>query len=69
MNDVFVYVVEWLPMLLLLGVLLFIMMRAGRIGPKDYIGLVSAQLEETRRQNEILERIAVALEKSTIARS
>ena len=47
----------------MIGVLLFIMMRTGV--PKDYSAMASAQLEETRRQTQILDRIATALEKAT----
>jgi len=63
MDAIFVYLIEWLPLLIMIGVLLFIMMRTGV--PKDYSAMASAQLEETRRQTQILDRIATALEKAT----
>jgi len=63
MDGFLVYLIEWLPLFVLIGVLLFIMMRTGL--PKDYSAMASAQLEETRRQTQILDRIASALEKAT----
>ena len=53
--------IEWLPLLLIFALLL--LFARGRQG--DYVKLITAQVEETRRQNHILERIAVALERDT----
>ena len=63
MDGILIYLIEWLPLIVMIGVLLFIMMRTGV--PKDYAAMASAQLEETRRQTQILDRIATALEKAT----
>jgi hypothetical protein len=62
MDRILAFAIEWLPMLVFVGLLMFLVMRAGRV-PKDYVSLASAQLDETRRQNQILDRIATALEK------
>ena len=63
MDALLIYAIEWLPLFVLIGMLLFIVMRTGL--PKNYSAMASAQLDEIRRQNAILERIATALEKGT----
>jgi preprotein translocase subunit YajC len=50
---------NWLPLLVLFAVLIFLM-GSKRVG---YQKAISDQLDEVRRQNQILERIAIALEK------
>ena len=47
--------INWFPMLLLIGVWIYFMRRHG--------GQSNPTLLEIRRQNEILERIATAIEK------
>src|SRR5262245_43407317 len=65
MDAIVFYLIEWMPLLIMIGLLLFIVMRTGRSVPKDYLAMATAQLDEMRRQNQTLERIAAALEKAT----
>ncbi len=56
--------INMLPILLLIGVWIFFMKRMSKASPavKTQLECMTAQLEETRRMNQALERIAVALE-------
>lgn len=53
-----------LPILLLIGVWIFFMKRMSKASPAvtTQLDCMTAQLEETRRMNQTLERIAAALE-------
>ena len=67
MNEWSSLLVSWLPFLLLIGVWLWFsrtggMKARGRSGI-TMIELYEQQVEETRRMNATLERIAVAMEK------
>jgi ATP-dependent Zn protease len=67
MNEWLSLLVSWLPLLLLIGVWFWLsrsagMKARGRSGI-TIIELYEQQVEETRRMNVTLERIAVALEK------
>ena len=55
--------VNWFPLLLLIGVWIFYMQRGGSSGPTISRGMAE-QLTELRRQSEALERIARALEET-----
>lgn len=63
MDEILAFAIAWLPMLVIVGLLMFVVMRTGRV-PKEYAVLASAQLEEARRQTQSLDRIATALEKA-----
>ena len=63
MDDILAFAITWLPMILIIGLLMYVVMRAGQV-PKDYAAMIAAQVEETRRQTQILDRIATALEKA-----
>ena len=63
MDDIIAFAIAWLPMLVIVGLLMFVVMRTGRV-PKEYAALAAAQLEEVRRQTQSLDRIATALEKA-----
>ena len=63
MDEILAFAIAWLPMLVIVGLLMFVVMRTSRV-PKEYAALASAQLEEVRRQTQILDRIATALEKA-----
>jgi ATP-dependent Zn protease len=67
MNEMVSLLISWLPFLLLIGVWLYFsrrmgMQARGRSGT-TMIELYEQQVEETRRMNATLERIAVAMEK------
>jgi len=67
MNEWLSLLISWLPFLLLIGVFFWFSRRAGmqargRSGV-TMIELYEQQVEETRRMNATLERIAVAMEK------
>ena len=67
MNELQSLVISWLPFLILVGVWFWLSRRAGmqargRSGI-TMIELYEQQVEETRRMNATLERIAVAMEK------
>jgi len=63
MDEILAFAIAWLPMFVIVGLLMFGVMRTGRV-PKEYAALASAQLEEARRQTQSLDRIATALEKA-----
>jgi hypothetical protein len=63
MDEILAFAIAWMPMFVIVGLLLFVVMRTGRV-PKDYAALAAAQLEQVRRQTQILDRIATALEKA-----
>ena len=56
--------INMLPIVLLIGVWIFFMKRMSKASPavKTQLECMTAQLEETRRMNQTLERIATALE-------
>ncbi|MEJ2815158.1 hypothetical protein [Caulobacter sp. CCG-8] len=56
--------INMLPIFLLIGVWIFFMKKMGKASPAvtTQLDCMTAQLEETRRMNQTLERIAVALE-------
>lgn len=58
-------VFNMLPILLLIGVWIFFMKRMSKASPavNTQLECMTAQLEETRRMNQTLERIATALER------
>ena len=61
-------VVDWLPFLVFISVLFYLLRKMqGRQQPymADLQRYYAAHLEETRKANESLQRIAAALEKST----
>jgi hypothetical protein len=67
MNDLLSLAVSWLPFLVLIGVWLYLSRNFG-MGARGSSGatmieLYEQQVEETRRMNAHLERIAVSLEK------
>jgi len=67
MNELQSLVISWLPFLILIGVWFWFSRRAGmqargRSGI-TMIELYEQQVEETRRMNATLERIAAAMEK------
>jgi ATP-dependent Zn protease len=67
MNELLSLLLSWLPFLLLIGVWFWFSRRMGvqargRSGV-TMIELYEQQVEETRRMNATLERIAVAMEK------
>jgi ATP-dependent Zn protease len=55
---------DLLPIILLIGVWIFFMRRMSHAKPAvdTQLACMTAQVEETRRMNQTLERIAVALE-------
>ena len=55
---------DLLPIILLIGVWIFFMRRMSSAKPAvdTQLACMTAQVEETRRMNQTLERIAVALE-------
>jgi ATP-dependent Zn protease len=55
---------DLLPIILLIGVWIFFMRRMSKAKPAidTQLACMTAQVEETRRMNQTLERIAVALE-------
>jgi ATP-dependent Zn protease len=55
---------DLLPIILLIGVWIFFMRRMSNAKPAvdTQLACMTAQVEETRRMNQTLERIAVALE-------
>ena len=57
-------IINILPIILLIGVWILFMGRLKKAGPavETQLSCMTAQLEETRRMNQTLERIAVALE-------
>lgn len=57
-------ILNFLPIILLIGVWIFFMKRMSKASPAvtTQLDCMTAQLEETRRMNQTLERIAVALE-------
>jgi len=67
MNEMVSLLISWLPFLLLIGVWLYFsrrmgMQARGRSGI-TMIELYEQQVEETRRMNATLERIAAAMER------
>jgi len=56
--------INMLPIVLLIGVWIFFMKRMGKASPAvtTQLECMTAQLAETRRMNQTLERIATALE-------
>ena len=56
--------INMLPIVLLIGVWIFFMKRMSKAAPAvtTQLECMTAQLEETRRMNQTLERIATALE-------
>jgi len=67
MNEMVSLLISWLPFLLLIGVWLYFHRRAGmQACGRSRIALIELyeqQVEETRRMNATLERIAAAIEK------
>jgi ATP-dependent Zn protease len=57
-------VFNFLPIILLIGVWIFFMKRMSKAAPAvtTQLDCMTAQLEETKRMNQTLERIAMALE-------
>ena len=57
-------IINFLPIVLLIGVWIFFMGRMRKATPavETQLACMTAQLEETRRMNQTLERIAIALE-------
>jgi len=56
-------IVSWLPFIILMGIWVWIG-RRGALGPGAKVAqLYEQQINETRRTNVLLERIAVSLEK------
>ena len=68
-HDIVEILINWFPMLLLIGVWLYFIgrMRKGPYGKfqAECIEVMRTQIEATRRQTESLERIATALERRT----
>ncbi|MGJ4911755.1 hypothetical protein ACQR1H_30860 [Bradyrhizobium sp. HKCCYLRH2015] len=59
-------IVSWLPFIFLIGVW-FLLSRRGGLGPSaKVVQLYEQQIDETRRTNTLLERIAVSLEKQRL---
>ena len=56
--------INLMPIVLLIGVWIFFMKRMNKASPavNTQLECMTAQLEETRRMNQTLERIATALE-------
>jgi cell division protease FtsH len=55
--------INWAPMVLLIGVWIFFLRRMGYGGGKFRTGFQKEYLDELRKQNAALERIAAVLEK------
>ena len=57
-------IMNLLPIILLIGVWIFFMRRMSKAKPAvdTQLACMTAQVEETRRMNQTLERIAIALE-------
>lgn len=59
----FEVLLSWCPILLLVFVWIWVMARVWRPARQSHQKMLSDQLAEMRRQNQLLERIAVALER------